>query len=146
MKFTHDVIVIGGGAGGLTAAGGAGGLGRKTVLIEANKMGGDCLNYGCVPSKTLLASAKRAHAMRDAERYGVAPVDPEVRFLDVMKRISQVIATFPTLFSDKRKQALRKAVEQALEGAEPGDLLLLLIHEDRAGVLDRMRALQEQDG
>jgi len=51
-----DVCVIGGGSGGLTVAGGAGALGRKTVLIEGAKMGGDCLNYGCVPSKALIAS------------------------------------------------------------------------------------------
>ena len=86
-----DVLVIGAGSGGLTAAGGAGALGRKTVLLEGGKMGGDCLNYGCVPSKTLIASAKAAHAMRDAGRFGVTPVEPEVDFQKVIARVAQVI-------------------------------------------------------
>ncbi len=97
-----DLCVIGAGSGGLTAAGGAGALGRKTILIEGHKMGGDCLNYGCVPSKTLLASAKAAHAMRDAARFGVTPVDPEVQFLDVMDRVSDVIASIAHHDSEER--------------------------------------------
>ena len=58
MKYTHDVVIIGGGAGGLSAASGCVQLGMKTALIEKELMGGDCLYYGCVPSKTLLKSAK----------------------------------------------------------------------------------------
>lgn len=86
-----DVCVIGAGSAGLTAAGGAGGLGRKTILIEGHKMGGDCLNFGCVPSKTLIASAKVAHTMRDAARFGIEPVEPKVDFLKVIERVGQVI-------------------------------------------------------
>jgi len=86
-----DVCVIGAGSAGLTAAGGAGGLGRKTILIEGHKMGGDCLNFGCVPSKTLIASAKVAHTMRDAARFGIEPVEPKVDFLKVIGRVAQVI-------------------------------------------------------
>ncbi|MEO1043233.1 MAG: FAD-dependent oxidoreductase [Pseudomonadota bacterium] len=86
-----DVCVIGGGSGGLVAAGGAGLSGKKTVLIEGDKMGGDCLNYGCVPSKTLIASAKVAASMRGAERFGIKPVDPEVDFLRVIGRVAEVI-------------------------------------------------------
>ena len=66
MKFTHDVIVIGGGAGGLTAAGGCALFGLKVALIEGHTMGGECLNNGCVPSTALPAAAKRAAATRSA--------------------------------------------------------------------------------
>ncbi|NNU16402.1 FAD-dependent oxidoreductase [Parvularcula sp. ZS-1/3] len=97
-----DVCVIGAGSGGLTAAGGAGGLGRKTVLLEANKMGGDCLNYGCVPSKTLIASAKAAHAMRDASRFGITPVEPDVHFLEVIDRVQKTIADLAHHDSEER--------------------------------------------
>ena len=62
MKFTHDVIVIGAGAAGLTAAGGGALFGLKVALIEGHKMGGECLNNGCVPSKALITAAKRAAA------------------------------------------------------------------------------------
>ncbi len=69
MRATHDLIVIGAGAAGLTAAGGAARLGLRVALIERDRMGGECLNTGCVPSKALLAAARRAH------RYGRGPVD-----------------------------------------------------------------------
>ncbi|MEM1381674.1 MAG: FAD-dependent oxidoreductase [Pseudomonadota bacterium] len=87
-----DVCVIGAGSAGLTAAGGAGALGRKTVLLEAAKMGGDCLNYGCVPSKTLIASAKVAHTIRNSEEFGIKAQIPEVDFLKVIDRVAKVIA------------------------------------------------------
>ena len=61
MKKNYHLIVIGGGSGGLVTAAGAAGLGTKVALIERHKMGGDCLNYGCIPSKALLAAAKRAN-------------------------------------------------------------------------------------
>jgi pyruvate/2-oxoglutarate dehydrogenase complex dihydrolipoamide dehydrogenase (E3) component len=66
-----DIAIIGGGAGGLSVAAGGAQMGAKVVLIEANKMGGDCLNYGCVPSKALLASAKTAQTIRDAASFGL---------------------------------------------------------------------------
>jgi len=66
-----DLCVIGAGSGGLSAAAGAAMLGLKVVLFEKHKMGGDCLNYGCVPSKALLSAAKAAHAPSEAARYGV---------------------------------------------------------------------------
>ncbi|MGB8857242.1 MAG: FAD-dependent oxidoreductase, partial [Burkholderiales bacterium] len=76
MEF--DICVIGGGAGGLVVAAGGAGIGAKVALVEKHKLGGDCLYYGCVPSKTLLHSAKVAHTMRDAQRFGIAPVIPQI--------------------------------------------------------------------
>jgi pyruvate/2-oxoglutarate dehydrogenase complex dihydrolipoamide dehydrogenase (E3) component len=101
-RIKVDACVIGAGSAGLTAAGGLGALGRKVVLVEGGKMGGDCLNYGCVPSKTLIASARTAHTMRDAARFGITPVKPEVRFLDVMARIKSVIADLAHHDSEER--------------------------------------------
>ncbi len=77
----YDIGIIGGGAAGLTVASGAAQLGAKTLLIEKEPaLGGDCLHYGCVPSKTLLPSARVYHAMKHAERFGLPKValPPEV--------------------------------------------------------------------
>lgn len=74
---TYNVIVIGAGSGGLTVAAGVAGLGGKVALIEKHKMGGDCLNYGCVPSKALLRTAKVVQQTREARRYNISGVgDP----------------------------------------------------------------------
>ena len=80
MRYEWDMVVIGGGAAGLTAAGMAAALGAKTALIEARKLGGDCTWYGCIPSKSLLRTAKVAHLMRSAGRYGLTPVDVDHDF------------------------------------------------------------------
>lgn len=92
MKFTHDVIVIGGGAAGLTAAGGVALFGLKAVLIEGHKMGGECLNNGCVPSKAIITAAKRAAEARTAERHGVTLAEPKVEWSGVHKHIHDAIA------------------------------------------------------
>jgi pyruvate/2-oxoglutarate dehydrogenase complex dihydrolipoamide dehydrogenase (E3) component len=86
-----DICVIGAGSGGLVVAAGGATLGAKVALIEKHKMGGDCLNYGCVPSKALLKSAKVAHLMRTADRYAIAPVQPQVSIPEVMRRVAGVI-------------------------------------------------------
>ncbi len=92
MKFTHDVIVIGGGAGGLTAAGGCALFGLKVALIEGHKMGGECLNNGCVPSKALLAAAKRAAVARKGESMGVRIAPPEIDWSGVKGQVRRAIA------------------------------------------------------
>ncbi|MFP4508522.1 MAG: dihydrolipoyl dehydrogenase family protein [Spirochaetaceae bacterium] len=69
MKYTHDILVIGGGSGGLSVASGCGQLGMKTALIEREHMGGDCLHFGCVPSKALLHAAERFSGYRDARSF-----------------------------------------------------------------------------
>jgi len=73
-----DICVIGAGSGGLTVAAGAAQLGRKVVLIERGKMGGDCLNTGCVPSKSLIAAANRAHAVRESAPLGIRAIELEI--------------------------------------------------------------------
>lgn len=92
MKFTHDAIVIGGGAAGLTAAGGCALFGLKVALIEAHKMGGECLNNGCVPSKALITAAKRAQEARSGERMGIALAPPQIAWAGVHQHIHDAIA------------------------------------------------------
>jgi pyruvate/2-oxoglutarate dehydrogenase complex dihydrolipoamide dehydrogenase (E3) component len=78
VELRVDLCVIGAGAGGLSVAAAAAQLGVSVVLVEKHRMGGDCLNYGCVPSKALLAAARRAHSMRSSEPIGIRPVEPSI--------------------------------------------------------------------
>jgi pyruvate/2-oxoglutarate dehydrogenase complex dihydrolipoamide dehydrogenase (E3) component/uncharacterized membrane protein YdjX (TVP38/TMEM64 family) len=89
--FDRNLIVIGGGAGGLVSAYIAAAVKAKVTLIEAHKMGGDCLNYGCVPSKALIKSAKIAHQMRHASNYGLSDAAASFSFKAVMQRVRDVI-------------------------------------------------------
>lgn len=89
--FDRNLIVIGAGAGGLVTALIAATVKAKVTLIERGEMGGDCLNTGCVPSKTLIRSARLAHEMRTADRFGLAPSDAPVRFDQVMARVREAI-------------------------------------------------------
>ncbi len=93
--YDYDIGVLGGGAAGLTVASGAAQLGARTLLIEKEKeLGGDCLHFGCVPSKTLIKSAHVRHMMNNAERYGLPQVElPKVDFKSVADRIRSVVAT-----------------------------------------------------
>ena len=91
-QFDNNLIVIGGGAAGLVSAYIAAAVKAKVTLIESNKMGGDCLNYGCVPSKALIKSAKVAQDMRNAEHYGLENSEPSFSFSKVMARVHDVIA------------------------------------------------------
>ncbi len=90
MRCDYDMIVIGGGAAGLTAAGMAAVFGAKTALIEARKLGGDCTWHGCIPSKSLVRAAKVAHEMRNAERYGLTAARVEHDFSKVMARVHSI--------------------------------------------------------
>jgi pyruvate/2-oxoglutarate dehydrogenase complex dihydrolipoamide dehydrogenase (E3) component len=89
--FDRNLIVIGGGAAGLVSAYIAAAVKAKVTLIEAHKMGGDCLNYGCVPSKALIKSAKLAHQMRQGAQYGLSDTAPSFSFKAVMQRVHDVI-------------------------------------------------------
>ena len=91
-SFDRNMIVIGAGAGGLVSAYIAATVKAKVTLVEAHKMGGDCLNYGCIPSKALIKSAKVAHQMRHAENYGLNSSEPTFSFKKVMQRVHDVIA------------------------------------------------------
>jgi len=92
-KFDRNLIVIGGGAGGLVSAYIAAAVKAKVTLVEASKMGGDCLNYGCVPSKALIKSAKLAHQIRHADHYGLEANEAKFSFRKVMARVHEVIRT-----------------------------------------------------
>lgn len=94
-KFDYDIGIIGGGAAGLTVAAGSAQLGAKTLLIEKEgQLGGDCLHFGCVPSKTLIKSAKVYHLLKNTKNFGLPPVDiPPVDFSSISKRIQGVINT-----------------------------------------------------
>jgi pyruvate/2-oxoglutarate dehydrogenase complex dihydrolipoamide dehydrogenase (E3) component len=106
QKPEYDICIIGGGAAGLVAAAGAAALGAKTVLVEKHALGGDCLHYGCVPSKTLIHSAKVAQTIRDAARFGVASRTPVIRLAEVMQRVQAVIAQIEPNDSPERFAAL----------------------------------------
>ena len=92
-SFDANVVVIGGGSAGLVAAIIAAGSKAKTVLIEKNKMGGDCLNTGCVPSKTLIRSGRIMSYIRRAEEFGLMGATAQVDFAAVMERVQSVIKT-----------------------------------------------------
>jgi pyruvate/2-oxoglutarate dehydrogenase complex dihydrolipoamide dehydrogenase (E3) component len=94
--------VIGGGSGGLSVAAAAAAFGVPVVLIEKHKMGGDCLNTGCVPSKALLAAAKYAHAMRNGAAFGVDTKDASVDFAKVHDHVQSVIAAIAPVDSAER--------------------------------------------
>lgn len=89
--LTPDICVIGAGSGGLSVAAAAAAFGVPVVLIEKGKMGGDCLNYGCVPSKALIAAAKQAHLMRHADKFGIGAVEPDIDFRKVHDHVHGVI-------------------------------------------------------
>lgn len=91
-SFDRNVIVIGAGAAGLVSSLISAAVKAKVTLIEGNKMGGDCLNYGCVPSKALIKSAKVAHQVDKASRFGVAVDDYRVSFPEVMQGVKDKIA------------------------------------------------------
>ena len=108
-----DLCVIGAGSGGLLVAAGASQLGAKTVLFEHRRMGGDCLNYGCVPSKALLAAAKRVHAARENAAFGLAGPPPGVDFAAVMAHVHGVIAAIEPNDSQARFEGLGVRVIRA---------------------------------
>lgn len=91
-KYDRNLVVIGAGAGGLVASYIAATVKAKVTLVEAHKMGGDCLNYGCVPSKALIRSAKLAHQQRHGDRYGLASNEPVFSFRKVMSRVHDIVA------------------------------------------------------
>lgn len=90
-KYDRNLVVIGAGAAGLVSSYIAATVKAKVTLVEAHKMGGDCLNFGCVPSKALIKSAKLAHQMRHAAKYGLHATSPSFSFKVVMARVHEII-------------------------------------------------------
>lgn len=110
--FDRNLVVIGAGAGGLVTAYIAAAVKAKVTLVEAHKMGGDCLNYGCVPSKALIKSAKLAHQMRHGANYGLNDTAPTFNFKAVMRRIQDVIRAIEPHDSIERYNGLGVEVLQ----------------------------------
>jgi pyruvate/2-oxoglutarate dehydrogenase complex dihydrolipoamide dehydrogenase (E3) component len=113
LETRVDLCVVGAGSGGLAVAAAAAQLGVSVALVEKHKMGGDCLNYGCVPSKALLAAARRAHLMRTAAPFGIFPVDPAIDPAAVCDHVQGVIAAIAANDSVERFTGLGVKVIRA---------------------------------
>ncbi len=109
----YDLCVIGAGSGGLSVAAAAASFGQKVVLVEKGKMGGDCLNYGCVPSKALIAAAKQAYGFTTGEPFGIRPQKPQVDFSRVNEHVHSVIAGIAPHDSQARFESLGVKVVRA---------------------------------
>ena len=109
----YDIAIIGAGSAGLSVAAAAAQFGERVVLFEKAKMGGDCLNVGCVPSKALIAAAKYAQAQRSSEPFGIAAVEPKVNYAKVMDYVQSVISKIAPNDSVERFEGLGVKVVQA---------------------------------
>src|SRR5690606_4315540 len=105
-RIDCDIAVIGAGSGGLSVAAGAAMLGARTVLVERGRMGGDCLNYGCVPSKALISAARHAVAWQQAAKLGIQYEEPEIDFPAVMRHVKNTIAAIAPHDSIERFTAM----------------------------------------
>jgi pyruvate/2-oxoglutarate dehydrogenase complex dihydrolipoamide dehydrogenase (E3) component len=108
-----DILVIGAGSGGLSVAAGAVQMGADVTLLEGHKMGGDCLNYGCVPSKALLAAGHAAHAMTAGADMGITPVSPQIDYAAAKDHVARVIAQIEPVDSQERFEGLGVRVIRA---------------------------------
>lgn len=106
MKYDYHIIVIGAGSGGLVVASGAASIGAKVALIEGHKMGGDCLNYGCVPSKSFLKGAHLAADLNHAKKFGLDVSLNHVDVAQLMNRVSDVIKEIEPHDSKERYEGL----------------------------------------
>lgn len=111
-SYDRNLIVIGAGAAGLVTAYIASAVKAKVTLVEAHKMGGDCLNYGCVPSKAIIKSARVAHQIRHADHYGLEAAEPKFSFKAVMARVHKIIASIEPHDSVERYTKLGVDVKQ----------------------------------
>jgi pyruvate/2-oxoglutarate dehydrogenase complex dihydrolipoamide dehydrogenase (E3) component len=123
--LTPDICVIGAGTGGLVVAAGSSQLGAKTVLIESHRMGGDCLNTGCVPSKALLAAAHAAVAHRRAAAFGLEQAAPRVDFAKVQAHVHGVIAAIAPNDSEERFTGLHvNVLREHARFTGPGEVVV----------------------
>ena len=111
-RHDRNLVVIGAGAAGLVASYIAAAVKAKVTLVEGHKMGGDCLNYGCVPSKALIKTATLVAQMRDGAKYGIAPAEASFSFADVMDRVARVVRTVEPHDSAERYRGLGVDVVQ----------------------------------
>lgn len=105
-ELKTDLLVIGAGSGGLSVAAGAAQMGADVILLEGNRMGGDCLNFGCVPSKALIAAGKAAHAQSHAAAFGIADVSPKVDYSATIDHVQDVISQIAPHDSQERFESL----------------------------------------
>ncbi|WP_353473208.1 FAD-dependent oxidoreductase [Salipiger sp. H15] len=101
-----DLLIIGAGSGGLSVAAGAAQMGARVVLVERGEMGGDCLNYGCVPSKALIAAADQAHAPETSAAFGIDLAPPKVDWPRVRAHVHETIARIAPVDSQARFEGL----------------------------------------
>ena len=127
-----DICIIGGGSGGLSVAAGAAQMGARVVLFEADRMGGDCLNSGCVPSKALLAAAKAAHHAHGNPAMGVTGAAPAIDFAAVKRHVADVIATIAPHDSVERFTGLGVQVIEERAAFAGRRLVRSASHEVRA--------------
>jgi pyruvate/2-oxoglutarate dehydrogenase complex dihydrolipoamide dehydrogenase (E3) component len=106
MAVEYDLVVIGGGSAGLLVAGIAASLKAKVALIERDRLGGDCLWYGCVPSKSLIHASRIAYDVKHAGRFGVYCKDPEIDFAKAIGHVQGVISTIQPHDSPERFESL----------------------------------------
>ncbi|MEZ5660250.1 MAG: FAD-dependent oxidoreductase [Burkholderiaceae bacterium] len=106
QSFDRNLVVIGAGSAGLVSSLIGASVKAKVTLVEGHKMGGDCLNYGCVPSKALIKSAKIAHLAKHAGDYGLRSVDVQFSFAEVMERVQRVVAAIEPHDSEERYRGL----------------------------------------
>ncbi len=111
-RYDANLVVIGAGSAGLVSSYIAAAIKAKVILVERGRMGGDCLNTGCVPSKSLIASAKLLHQIRHSTRWGIKKAEAEFDFTDVMARVKSVIAAIEPNDSVERYSGLGVEVIQ----------------------------------
>lgn len=136
MSERYDLVVLGGGSAGLTSAIMAGRVGARVLLVDKTALGGDCLHFGCVPSKALIASARVAHQARRAAHFGIAVGEPAVDFARVMERVGEVQAT---IRADESASAHAHGVEVAFGGGR-----FLDEHRIQIGADDEARVVEAE--
>ena len=123
-----DICVIGAGSGGLSVAAAAAAFGVSVVLIEKGKMGGDCLNTGCVPSKSLIAAGRHARAIANAGDFGISAPTPQVAFAEVHRHVHGVIAAIAP--NDSKERFTGLGVRVIRGAARFKDRRTVLVGED----------------
>ncbi len=106
MAVDYDLVIIGGGSGGLVVASAAAQLKAKVALVEKNKLGGDCLWYGCVPSKSLIHAARVAYEVKNSSRFGIYTNTPEINFAEANGHVQKVISAIEPHDSPERFEGL----------------------------------------